>query len=107
MTTFAPSARPSGCAIAWATAKEIFVEIPCAGLPPYITRHKRTASGLAEALGVMVEHEAKGTRGIAMRKQRTASPSDHPKIRRPAASFTDDQRARARDAVRRLLLKGD
>ncbi len=94
MTTFAASAHPAGCAIAWATKNEILVEIPCAKGPPYIVRYKRTAKGLAEALNVMVKNEAKATYSLV----------DHPAVRRPIVGFSDSQREQARLALKRLKI---
>ena len=58
MTIPALTARPPSAAIAWATPDAIFVEIPAkAGGPPFICRYKRTASGLAAALNILIQHE--------------------------------------------------
>lgn len=94
MITFAKTARPEGCAIAWATKTEIFVEIPCKDAPPMIVRYHKTTKGLAEALNVMVENEAKAPTYLAT----------HPKVRRPVGNYSPDMREAARNALKRLKI---
>ena len=95
MTTFAPSARPPGCAIAWATKDGLYVEIPCKDGPPYIVRYHKTTKGLSEALNVMVKNEAKAP---------TYHATEHASVRRPIRDFSDDQRSSARAALKRLKI---
>ena len=94
--TFAPTARPANAAIAWATPKELFCEIPCRNGPPYIIREHRTAEGLARILGVLIDHAEKPSHGRA----RTV-PASHPAIRRPAVTFDETEREAARAALKK------
>lgn len=99
------SARPKGCAIAWATKTEIFVEIPSANPdhPPYIARYRKTAQGLAAALNILIEHEEPARRSVPashpalVTKRATAS---EPKPTKPRASWATDEQ---REATRFLL----
>lgn len=103
MTNYASSARPPGCAIAWATPTDILVEVPCQGGPPLIVRYKRTLKGLAEALNVMVKDASKATYDIQDRPRGKAD-APHPLIRKPVSSFSNDQRSAARLALKRLKI---
>jgi hypothetical protein len=103
MTTFAKSAKPEGTAIAWATQTDILVEIPCADGPPYIVRYKRTLKGLSEALNVMVKDAAKATYDIQDRPRAKAD-APHSKVRRPVGNYSNDMRASARAALKRLKI---
>lgn len=89
----APSGRPPSTAIAWATKDALFVEIPCRDGPPYITRYPRTADGLAKALNVLVKNESKGGTTILR---------EHPKIAKNVKAFSEDQRERARAALKKV-----
>lgn len=86
--------NPAPRAIAYATRDALFVEIPCKDGPPYTCRYHRTAEGLAAALNILIEHEAATTTQI----------TDHPKITRPLAKFTDANRQAALDVLRRLKI---
>jgi hypothetical protein len=81
----ASTARPATAAIAWATARDLFVEIPSRSGPPYIARYARTAEGLAQALNVLIDHAEAPSRGRV-----TATPSAHPAIKRSASRGTKD-----------------
>ncbi len=100
--SFALSARPPATAIAWATKDGLFVELPTKSGPPYICRYRRTVEGLAEALNILVEHSEASPRSV---------PTTHPAITRPpppsrAPWATEDQRAKARDILKRLKIVG-
>ena len=95
MDTYALTARPPGTAIAWATKDGIFVEIPCKDGPPFIVRYHKTTLGLQQALNVLVENPEPASRQVQ---------ATHPKITRPTANYTDDQRAKARDILKRLKI---
>lgn len=100
------TARPKGCAIAWATKTEIFVEIPSANPdhPPYIARYRKTAQGLAAALNILIEHEEPVLRQV---------PASHPAVltaKRTTGGEAKPQKLRAgwaseeqREATRFLL----
>jgi hypothetical protein len=97
MTTAASSARPPATAIAWATATELFCEIPCAAGPPYIARYPRTAEGLAQALNVLIAKPERPAPG----KPATSTPRSHPAVRKPGPSFTETEREAARAALKK------
>lgn len=86
------TARPSHAAIAWATKDAIYVEIPCIGGPPYITRYHKTEAGLAAALNIICEHPEVQTRTIAR---------SHPKLRRVGPTFDESEREAARAALKK------
>lgn len=89
-----PTTRGTNSAIAWATKDGLYVEIPCKDGPPYVCRYRLTTEGLAAALNILIEHEAATTTQI----------TDHPKITRPLAKFTDANRQAALDVLRRLKI---
>lgn len=92
--TYATSAYPPNTAIAWATRDEIFVQYPMkSGGPPFITRFRKTADGLAQALNIIIEHAAPSPRPI---------PTSHPAIQRKGTG-TAEQREMAAAIVRRLF----
>lgn len=90
----ASTARPPSTAIAWATRDGLFVEYSVKDGPPLIVRFRKTADGLAAALNILLEHPSAETYNVA----RT-----HPKTKfGPKASFTDEQRAGAREVLKKL-----
>lgn len=91
----APSARPAGAAIAWATKDAIYVEIPCRTGPPYVARYHRTAEGLAAALNIICDKPEAKPRTIV---------ADHPAIRRPKPVFDEADREKVREVLRGLKL---
>lgn len=100
--TVLTTARPAGCAIAWATKDAIFVEIPCRAGPPYIVRYRKTLDGLTAALNILIEHEEPAHRPV---------PAAHPIAKRAptgasarAAWATDAQREKAREILRKLKI---
>lgn len=95
MTDFATTARPSRAAIAWATRDALFVELPCKDGPPYIARYRLTVEGLTSALNILLE--APDHTGA-----KPSAETAHPRVRRPIATFTDDQRAAAREILKNL-----
>lgn len=100
MNTFASTARPLGAAIAWATKDALFVEMPTKSGPPFIVRYRKTVDGLSAALNVLIEHQESAPRSV---------PRDHPSISRPpppskAPWATEDQRAKAREILKRLKI---
>lgn len=90
--TFATSAHPTGAAVCWADAESLVVELPCPGHPPCIVRYPKTATGLREALNVLLENPA----------PRVLPRQDHPVVKK-AAGATVEQRAAAAAVVRRLF----
>jgi len=93
MTSTLSTARPTSCALAWATPSAIFVEIPHASGIPVICRYPLSPSGLADALGALIASPEPAPRTI---------PRDHPAIRRPGEpAATETQRAAAREALRK------
>lgn len=100
--TVLTTARPPKCAIAWATKDAIFVEIPCRDGPPYIARYRKTVDGLTAALNILVEHDDPAPRPQAIA---------HPAVKKVpqgasarAAWATDDQRAKAREILKRMKI---
>jgi hypothetical protein len=94
---FAKSARPATAAIAWCTKDELFVEIPTLGGPPFICRYKKTTSGLASALNVLIENED--------RPKRSLDQSSHPLIRKnDPAIYTEAHRERVRNILKRMKI---
>src|ERR1041385_3603618 len=99
--TFATSARPRGCAIAWATKDSLYAEIPCRDNgPPFIIRERKTAEGLARILNVLVEHDD---------RQPNLTPATHHKVTKVpkgatsrASWATDDQREATRNILARM-----
>jgi hypothetical protein len=88
------TARPPRAAIAWAHGDSIFVEIPCKGAVPYITRYRKTAEGLAAALNIICE-----TPEV---ESRTLVQVAHPSIRRPKPVFDEAERQGVRDVLKKL-----
>lgn len=88
----ASSARPPSATIAWATRDSLFCEIPCKDGPPYICKYPLTPSGLQAALNALLDKP----------DHTSAKPEakPHPKVRRPAITFTDDQRASVRNLLK-------
>ena len=87
----APSARPASAAIAWVQGDRLFVELPTKTGVPYIVAYRRTLEGLAAALNILVENSDSLAPAPA--------PAAHPAVRRPLATFTEDQR----EGVRAIL----
>lgn len=106
MTSALTTARPPTAAIAWATADAIFVEIPHKnGGPPFIIRHRRSVSGLAAALNVLVEHaDPQLLRHSDMNRGHPAIKTvEAPKPPKTTATWaTDSQRERTRELLRKM-----
>ncbi|MDE2107069.1 MAG: hypothetical protein KGL39_58220, partial [Patescibacteria group bacterium] len=101
--SFLTTARPKNAAIAWAYGDCLYVEIPHkdTSMPPVIVRYHRTAMGLADALGILIEHAeapySRPTRDVN---------AGHPAIKQVKSKVTasEDQREAARLALRKLGL---
>lgn len=97
------TARPPRAAICWFHGGALYCEIPCKDGPPYIVRYPATATGLAQALNVQIEHEDRAPNP-------TPKPdlnAEHPAIKRPkshAEWATEEQRAKTQEVLRRLKL---
>jgi hypothetical protein len=87
------TARPPRAAIAWVSGNSIFVEIPCKGAVPYITRYRKTAEGLAAALNIICENPEVESRTLVQA---------HPSIRRPKPVFDEAERQGVRDVLKKL-----
>lgn len=103
--TKAPYFKPPWAVTAWADATDVYIEVPSKteGEPPYITKYPLSEAGFARALHYTRElYEA----------NRPKTPIDytrHPKVRRVPmtatnSQFTEEQREKARDVLRRLRI---
>lgn len=88
--TLAPTALPTGSAICWVDATSLIVQYPTTA-GPYLTRFPKTATGLREALGMLLENPA----------PRTIIPFTHTAVKR--GEVTTEQRAGAAATLRRML----
>src|SRR5690349_12373366 len=98
--TYAPIARPPNTAIAWASKDSLYVEIPCRDGPPLVCRYRKSIEGLAAALNVLVEHDEQVHRTIQTSHPKITKVPPSPKV----AWATEEQRARARDILKRLKI---
>lgn len=97
MTSPASTARPPRAAIAWVQDDRLFVELPTKTGVPYICAYKCTLEGLTAALNIVIENSDAPAPSPA---PSVAAP--HPAVRRPLATFTDDQREAARAILKKM-----
>lgn len=98
--SFAPSGRPTWAITCWADDVAVYVELPCKDGPPYITKYALTEAGLSKALSLMRELHRK-----AQPAGSSYSAPIHPKTKYDAkGEFTKDQRASARNVLKRLKI---
>ena len=101
MANFLPSARPAWAVTAWVDDNNIYVEIPVTNGPPYVTKYAFSDAGLSKALGQMRDiYRAQAPTGGSYNLTR------HPilvaKDQVKSKNFTDDQRASARDVLKKM-----
>ena len=96
------TARPARTAIAWATKDAIFVEIPCKDSAPMIVRYRKTLDGLIAALNILIEHEEPAPRQIPVAHAKVTKVPQGASSR--ASWATEEQRAKARDILKRMKI---
>lgn len=99
---------PSHAVIMWSDDNWIYVALPIKDDIPYICKFAFTEGGLSKALYVLRNARKKVlpstvTLSEPAPKGHIARIS-HPKIKRPAPKTTDEQRAQAREVLRKLKL---
>lgn len=101
MTKFSSEYRPPWAVVAWADEANVFIELPVKDGPPYIQRFPITEGGLGKALKVMIDAHFRFKKAGA--PTRSFTMDDHPKIRRTRAkpTYTEEQRERALQLLRR------
>lgn len=106
--TFLPKARPAWAQVMWMDDHgDIFVELPCKNAPPYIQKFSGTEGGLSKALETLRAARPKPQPSY----ERAAQPDPnavHPMVvaskAKPTEQFTEQQRANALAALRKVGL---
>ncbi len=97
--TYATTAAPIYARKVWADDNSIFVEIPAVSGPPFIQKFSKTEGGLSKALALI---------SIAHKKDKPTGGTykfpTHPLTKRGKNDFSPEQRARARDILRKLKI---
>lgn len=94
---FAHSAHPAWAVTCWVDDNHVYVELPVKDSAPYITKHSLTEAGLSKALGQLrdIHRERRGSANYTI--------APHPKFK-PKGDFSDAQREKARDVLKRLKI---
>ena len=111
MTTGAQEARPIYAVTMWSDDNWIYVELPVIGSIPYIAKFAFTEGGLSKALHVLRTARTKAPPSTYS-SPKGSPPSGHiarithPRIKKPVPTTTEEQRAQARDVLRKLKMLG-
>lgn len=95
---FLPTAKPRWAVTAWVDHHNIFIEIPVKDQAPFIAKYAKSAAGLSEALGRMMEYHA----------EKSGPPvyTVPPRIASTPSPYRDDVRAKARQILRKHGIVG-
>lgn len=92
------TAKPLWAVTAWVDDNAVYVELPTLTGPYYISKFPLTESGLSKALNLMrTIHRQAQPRGGSYR-------FTQPNITRATPNFSEDQRQKARDVLKRLKI---
>lgn len=94
--TVAPTARPAWAVTAWADDNAIYIELPSIH-GPCVLRYPFSESGLSKALHLMSSQHKKLNSPIYQ------APGVNPAYK-PQGGFSEQQRERAREVLRRLKI---
>jgi hypothetical protein len=98
VTTFDPNGIPVYALTCWSDDNFVYVALPVVDGPHYIQKFSITDAGFQKALGVLRDNHRK-----AAPKVIGTTIAEHPKLRRMAPSqVTEEQKANAREVLRRL-----
>lgn len=103
----ADSARPSYAVTMWSDDNWIYVELPCKGSIPYVTKFAFTEGGLGKALYVL-RNARKNAKSSGEVKE-GAKPGhiariSHPLLKKPVPKTTEEQRKQALGVLRKLKM---
>lgn len=97
--SLAPSGAPPWACLCWADATHVYIEYPSKLSSPYIQRFPLGDPGFAKAILFMRKEEKAKSLGVAYVAPAKPSPTN----KKPSVG-TEDQRAKARDVLKRLKL---
>ena len=111
MTVGSYTGRPIHAVTMWSDDNWIYVELPVTDSIPYIAKFAFTEGGLSKALYVLRTAQTKAPPSTYSSPKGEA-PSGHiarithPKLKKPPPTSTEQQRANAREVLRKLKMLG-
>ena len=108
MTHGAPEAKPAYAVTMWSDDNWIYVELPVSDSIPYICKFAFTEGGLSKALHVLRTARTKALPSSFSLSDKAPSGHiariTHPRIKKPPPKSTEQQRANAKEVLKRLKL---